>query len=508
MSRVKRFTSSLVSGYLLLGANVLFTLTSVPLALHYLDRKEFGLWALVTQVSGYLQLIDLGMSNSIARILIDHKDAPAGGVYGAIIKTGILVLAVQGAIIAVAGAIVSFWLTDLFAVPGVYREEFQILIAGQCFFTGLFFVGRLTGHVLQAHQRYDVWNHCQAISLAVNFAAMWLGFAVGWGLCSLLLASAVSNAVFAVSGFLVILRLRLLPPAGSWGRASGRIFRELFGYGKEIFLLTLGWQLVNASQVMVISRTLGLDAAAVWSIATKPFSLAQMAVNRLLDFSTAAFAEMMVRQEKDRLLNRFRDLMILSTALAAWVGLSVALGNPSFLAFWTRGRISWGAANHWLMALLVAVYSATRCFHGLISTSKDIRALKYVYPLEGAAFVGLSFLAAPRWGMAGIIASALVTNVLFSGVYGLRRVERFLGLNSSRQLLAWLHGPGLCLAALGVVFGGLAWVSRAWNLYLQAGVDGLVALFVGGFLFWNLGLRREMRAEIVAQLRKWQARRR
>ena len=73
--RTKRFLSGLVSSYLAIGVNVGFTIASVPLALHYLSREEFGIWALVTQISGYLMLLEFGMSGSVARFLADQDDA-------------------------------------------------------------------------------------------------------------------------------------------------------------------------------------------------------------------------------------------------------------------------------------------------------------------------------------------------------------------------------------------------------------------------------------------------
>ena len=74
MSRLKRFTHALLSGYALLGVNVLFTLASVPLALHYLSTEEFGLWAVTSQIAGYIALMDFGLSAATSRILIDYKD--------------------------------------------------------------------------------------------------------------------------------------------------------------------------------------------------------------------------------------------------------------------------------------------------------------------------------------------------------------------------------------------------------------------------------------------------
>jgi O-antigen/teichoic acid export membrane protein len=67
MSRLKKFIHSLLSGYVAPGANIFYTLASVPPVLHYLGKLEFGLWALVTQVGGYIALIDLGMGGCRCR---------------------------------------------------------------------------------------------------------------------------------------------------------------------------------------------------------------------------------------------------------------------------------------------------------------------------------------------------------------------------------------------------------------------------------------------------------
>src|SRR2546423_4870812 len=80
--RLRRFFHAVASSYAHLAVNILYVLASVPLALHFLQKREFGLWALCVQLGGYLQLIDLGMSASVSRHLIDYKDARDGGEYG------------------------------------------------------------------------------------------------------------------------------------------------------------------------------------------------------------------------------------------------------------------------------------------------------------------------------------------------------------------------------------------------------------------------------------------
>src|SRR6185369_5142194 len=143
MSRLKRYTHSLASGYAALAANVLYSLAAVPIAMHYLSNEEFGLWVLAAQISTYLALAELGMSGSIARILIDHKDHPDEGTYGAVIKTGTLVLIIQGIAVGLLGAILSIWLADLFDVPAKYLPTFRWLVGGQSAMLGLTFGTRI-----------------------------------------------------------------------------------------------------------------------------------------------------------------------------------------------------------------------------------------------------------------------------------------------------------------------------------------------------------------------------
>src|SRR5207302_309193 len=144
-----------------------------------------------------------------------------------------------------------------------------------------------------------------------------------------------------------------LPLGVAWGRASWDVFKEVFAFGGELFLLNVGGQLLNASQVLILTRTLGLGAAAVWTIATKVFPLAFQLVSRILDFSSSAFGEMVVRGEREKLQRRFRDVFLLTASGAVFVGTGVAACNQSFIAAWTKGKIIWGAQNDLLLGLLL-----------------------------------------------------------------------------------------------------------------------------------------------------------
>jgi hypothetical protein len=143
----------------------------------------------------------------------------------------------QGAIIVLAGALAILWLPELFDVRPVFRPDFQILVAGHCILLGGFFVGRMFNHVLLAHQRYDAMNYGQIGGLVVNLGLIWLGFAAGWKLYSLL--------VWLRSPFLCLLSMTAVFGALGWGDAGWNHLPRLMTNTSAASLvgLALFWQL-------------------------------------------------------------------------------------------------------------------------------------------------------------------------------------------------------------------------------------------------------------------------
>lgn len=501
MSRLRRFASGVISGYAALFANIAFTMASVPLALHYLSKTEFGLWALITQITGYFALIDVGMSGAVARILVDHKDDRNGGSYGTVFKTGALVFSIQGLLIALLGSAASWVLPSLMRIPSDLNPVFKILMASQCLLLGLTFCTKILGSVLWCHQRSDIVNLASAVVFGVNFAALWLGFRFGLGLYSMLLASALSMFCNSLAAWIASSHLQLFPERGCWGSLSWQAFQEVYDYARNLFLITIGTQLLTASQVVIVTRTLGLDAAAVWAVATKIFTLAQQVVFRICDLSVAALVEMFVRHETSLLERRFRQLMLFSASLSIVVGGTVAFANGSFLAIWTRGRIAWGFENDLLMALLLVLYAVVRCHTALMDVTKELRGLKYVSLAEGLCFVPSAILLSQRFGFAGVIGAAAILNIMLLGTYGVGRTVKYFKIRTRTVVFVWL-GPAVQMMSIFLPLAVLIWWSTTslppWaRLTLCGGVTGTIGLVLLVFV----GVTRDMRDELFTRLR-------
>lgn len=502
MSRTKNFIKGITSGYLTMAVNIFYTMGSIPLALHYLPKEEFGLWALVSQIAGYFALMDIGMTSSVGRCLIDFKDDKTHDNYGSLVTTSSIVFIVQGVIVAIGGLLLGPFAHYLVDLPAKYVELFKVLLWVQCLLLSLQFCTKIFGAILYAHQQYIVSNVASMAQMMLMFGVLWIGFHRGLGLYSMVWSGVLGSILGIFIQIAACFWLQLMPLPGRWGRPKMSLFFELFAYSKDLFLFMLGSQLISASQVIIISRLMGLDAAATWSICTKAFGLAQQVIFRIYDFALSAFSEMYVRGEWEKLRSRFRDSVTLTASVGVMVGAVGIACNGPFLHFWTQGRISWNPLNDVFMGVMILVFSITRCHTAMFGLEKKIGMGRFVPLVEGCIFIAFSFFAAPRWGFSGVLVGAIVANILLSGLYGLYRSRLLFGCSYSEMTLGWLRSPiqlavGLGLFTLPSVYL-LSPLKSSTQLFVLAGLFTLIA----PAMLWFWGLTDVLRTELLRVLSK------
>ena len=279
-----------------------------------------------------------------------------------------------------------------------------------------------------------------------------------------------------------------------------KLFREMLAYGSGLLVLNLGSQLVSTSQVIVITRTLGLECASIWAVSTKLSTLVQQFVNRIFETSAAGFVEMLVRNETAQLRRRLRDLVMLAGTLAGLGAVALAIFNQPFLAIWTSGKISWPGVNDSLLGGVVFLYCVSRFHVGFGSLSTDVHKIKYIILAEGALFIGLAFPLSAAFGLTGILMASLSANLLTSFCGSLSITAKHLGL-ARLAVMSWIAKPAVLVMGLTLVYAAFpAWPgdhsSLSMTLALKSGV--FLLLIVPMFLY--VGLSDQLRSEILRHI--------
>jgi O-antigen/teichoic acid export membrane protein len=499
--RAKRFAAGLFTGYAALAVNIVYTVLSVPLALHYLSKQEFGLWALALQISGYLMLLDLGVSSALNRLLANHKDSLNSGAYGSLLLTAGLVFVIQGLVIALVGVVFSFFAPALFFIPselqGVFRNVLLILTV----YTGASLAFRAIGSPLWTFQRIDVWNFAAIITLVANFFSLWIGFSLGMGVYSFATAGILSLLLRAVFESSVCIKNGYYPTKGNWGRPQWAIFHEVFGFGKDVLLMSIGGQLVNASQIMIISRCVGLDAAAAFSIGTKIYTMGQQLVSKIMETSNPALTEMFVHGDLPRLKHRFWNIVALTVLASSLLGVGMILGNCAMVQVWTSRIISWNSEADMLLGGLLLVTSVSRCFVTLFGVAGNYAPVRHIYALEGVLFVLLAIPSAKHFGISGVLAVSLIAHLATSFMIALFASRKYL--QPFTKLLQY-GSPGVvllvtaCLVSLLLQQGCFSSI----HTILLAVLIAIPMAAVGWRYVLDAELREEVFGKVSALLRR------
>lgn len=485
-------------GYVSMVFSMAYSFLSIPLALGYLGKTEYGLWALVLSITSYLNFSELGMTNSVQRHLIDLRTVRPNKDYGAIFLTGAVVFLAMGVICLLIGGAAILVVTPLFRIPESYLGTFEWLLFGSVVLF-VFSIGtRILGVPLYVYQRHDLYELSNIALYIIWIVVLWIGLHAGFGVYALLLSQGVG--FLWTSGFNIVAcsRLGLYPSRDEWSRPSKVIIREIAVYARDSFLQSIGQQLVNTLPMLLISRWIGLDAAAVWSVANRSFFILRQILGRPFQYGVSMMADLLANKGHDAMLRRWMQMSQVMTAFALALYPICSAMNSEFLAIWTHGAITWDRWNDFACGIYYYLLVSFFPWYGIVGINKKFGITKYTSLLEGGMLVLFSWAFYKGLGITGIILALILSKILMGvlpslyylhGVFG-GKVWRVFRCALIRPLLA----APFCIASAVAIFylipGGYGWP----YLFLSAAIGTLVSLSCVVFL----GVGREVRHAVLS----------
>ena len=485
----------MISGYGSIITNIIFTLLSIPLALYYLDKEHFGLWALASQINGYLILVDAGMNSAVSRFIADYKDDVNNGDYGSHLMTGGMVFVVQGLIIIALGFVLSCFAPMLFGVPSQLSNNFRTILILLAFCTGFSVACRAISSPLWAFQRNDVLSNVSSISIIMNLVTLWFCFKNNVGVISFAIAQLPMLIVLPIFYGWICCRNNYYPTTGNWGKPSLLIFIRTFKYGKDALIINFGSQLINATQIIIISRSISLDAAAMFAVSTKIYSMGMALTANPISVAAPGLTELYVRGEITSFVKRYWQIISVTLAASTLVAITLAAGNRSFVALWTHGKIQWPWINDLILALLIVLRNINGCFLNIFGITKDWRPVRYVYIFEGLIFVCIGIIFCKYYGITGILIASLIAHLIGTTTFSGRAASRIIG-SLSRIGKGVIVSLTLVLIASIINLCGLKFSVMPIAMLTVTSIFSVFAIFI----IWNGILPENFRIETWVRL--------
>jgi O-antigen/teichoic acid export membrane protein len=381
-----------------------------PFVVHSLGDRSYGLWALVTALSSYYALLDLGLSGAVTRHLAGALGGNDGEECNRIASTSLAMYLALGAVvlacsvgIALAGAIFISHPAEL----QTFRKIILIVGGG----TAISIPMRVFFGLINANLRFDISSSLEVLSVLLRAIFTWLSLKSGAGITALAWinfgAAAFSLLLSAYCSRRVSPSLMLSPQF-----ICRAVARKLFSYGSISLVAQVADLLRFQMDALVVAAFAGVAAVTHYNIAG---SMAQYYICFMIALTGTLgplFSRLHGTGDRERTAQVFQFSTKISVAIATFVGFGILSLGRSFIARWMGP--SYLDSYPAMVALTLGAMTAlcqTPSLQLLYGISKH--GLFAVFnSLEGVANLVLSILLVRHFGLLGVALGTMIPMAL------------------------------------------------------------------------------------------------
>jgi O-antigen/teichoic acid export membrane protein len=454
-----------------------------------LGVDRFGIWALVSVVTGFVGLFDLGLKTSFVKFLAEVQARGDTEATRTILSTGFFAYLAFAALAAVGLLAAPGPLLDLLAIPDALRgEAYETFLIGT---TGFLVSAVLAVFpaVCDARQRMDLMHSLGVISLFFGAGLTVATVEAGFGLRGVALSQLASIVLF-YSMSMVVARRMIGRFSLSARRVSRVWLRRLFPFGLKLYLSAMCDTVNRQLDKLLFSRWLGLSFVSSYELALRLVGNAGSPQQFLAAALLPAASHLSATGEQERLVRMYREgarwLALVGVPPFAFVALNAA---PIMMA-WV-GRVDATAVA--VLLVLSAGYFVNSLTNAVAFVCQGLGRPE-IQTAQSALQLGANLaLSVTLFWTLGPLGAPLGTTLAFliGASYFVRRFHALLGLSTRAMLRQTVFGP---LAAAAVASAAAAAVTARmtaatrFEALAELAASALVLSAVYAIACWSTGL--------------------
>jgi len=490
---LKSTVHTAVSSYIATFSSIAIGLLTIRVATQYLGKEEFGLWSFTLQTVGYLLLLDLGVSSSIARLFGEPLASGDKNRMDSWFTLCLITLLGQALLILALGLAVRPFVLHWFNIPSHLIDRASTLwLTFLCVrSTGLVFT--ITFAILHAQNRVFWSNFVQASGAWAGLVMFALMLRSGYGVMAYGWSTAIGSLVIVIGGVLAVARGQHRFGLSLHGVKRYDV-QHLFGFSSTVFVIGLGAQMYYASHGLIATKLFGLETAGVLAVTMRIVGIATSAIWKPFDAFSPRWQIAYCNHDLPRVTREFSLVARFTILLAAVGAIGIAIVNQPFIYWWTKPEYFGGLTLNFLLAIFVLIQGINRCFTTIFPLTLRMKGYTMVNLSSVAVAVCLMILFSSWWGLSGIPAGLIVTDLIFPTWYYVYKGGSQIGVNGLKLLL---QDAVFWLPLTGLSFGIASWLAGfgfhsnfLWFLSALASS----AICAGPLLWRAFGMIQELRA--------------
>jgi O-antigen/teichoic acid export membrane protein len=494
-SRTGNYVKGLVTGYLATFATILVGLWLTPFTLRFLDREEFAIFTLASDLLMWLGLLDIGITAGLSVQAAQLSGRPDQEKLDCLASTAFFTQNVVVLVVLIIGGAMAVGFPHFFPVRQELHHTTSMLMAYLVIGTAIGFSTRTFSALLIANQQIHVDNLLRLALVATRTALTVVLLKTGWGLYSL---AAASLAATLITSMIAVWRtFRLLPGIRiQWCLASADVLKSLGSLGIWFSLGGLAGIVITSLDRVVAAKLISVESVTTLSLTGRLYALCGGLLDQLTNTARPMLGQLLGEGKIPEAQRVYRHLFKLSTGIAVIAAFSLWAGNEPFVIRWVGAQNCGSPMLSLALALNLIANSWVLPNRAVLSAALVVRPQTLSRIVEAVINLSLSVLLGHYLGLIGIVCATAIASLLTSSWYLPLLTARLF----SRGWLSFIREdavPILLLGAcatpisvltqfLGRQIGGFLGASLAFGLSAMTGI---------GFL-WLIALDDELRQTV------------
>jgi O-antigen/teichoic acid export membrane protein len=407
-ARVMRSTiSNYIGKFLALGTWFFLT----PFLLAQLGDQLYGLWVLAGSIVAYGSLLDFGIAGALIKYVAEYRARGEHEQLNRLVATTLRIYITLGlSAIGLALLIVPFF-DQLFRIPADQLVTARWLVALMGLGVGLSIPCVLPNAILRGMHRFDLVNLISTSGLLLSAGLTVIVLLLGGNIIGLVIVNICVTLAMQVPSIRLIRRiapeLRL-----SWRGGDRGAARQILSFSWSLFVIDLSTRLQTKTDEVVIGVMLPLSVLTPYALARKLSETAQLLTEQFLKLLLPLASELHAQDDKPRLRQLYLTSTRLSLVLFVPVGLILVILAGPILTVWVGAQY---ATHATLVAILTCASLIVTSQWAAVSILQGMarhRLLAWTSLASGVAYLALSIVLAPHFGIVGIALGTLIPVVI------------------------------------------------------------------------------------------------
>ena len=477
--------------------SILYGIVSVPFLIHYFGKEEYGLIGLALSVNVYIQLLDMGMTNSNVRFFSEYitKDDKehVQKLFG-LTNLFYLLIGVLNSIILFG---VSFFVEDLFKVTPEQAIILRNLLWILAFNATFSWISVCFDQLLRANEIID-WikkrtTFLKVMQFVILALTIWLNLSIE------LYFFGYIFIVTVILPLTIVKTKKLMPGLKLAPKFDRGMFRIIFPYAMSIFSFSIFQFLAFNFRPLFLGNMSGPGSVAEFNIMNAIAMVVTVISGTFVQVLLPIVTKMTVNADNKGINTVVFQGTKYATILLSTIIVLLIISVKEILTLYVGEEYT--SLSVWMVVwLLTLCLSHRNVMTSLVFTEKKLRSVAIMGAVAMCLAIAAYIVFIPRFGVGGVVIGFLIHELTHTLFYYIYFFPVRLHVPSGQVFLKSVLPCWVTYLAIGIVvylLCNLIVVTPLWSVVLKTIVCGSLLFFVVWFILLSESDRLLLRSFLV-----------